>query len=101
MEDGIGMPAPAIVLKDPDGSHYIGKLLTCKQMCQLPNNQVIPRSVLDISQGLDTSQLSKPCNTFPGGGLLDGRDLPARDLDEPGAISPLSGPSLKGTSSLG
>lgn len=101
MEDGIGMPAPTIVLKDPDGSHYTSKLLTCKQMCQLTNNQVIPRSLLDISQGLDISQLNELHNTLPGGGLLDGRDFPARDLDEPGVISPLSSSSLRGTSSLG
>lgn len=98
MEDNIGVPDPTIVLKDPNESHSTSKLLTCKQMCQLMNN---PWSWLDISQVLDIRQLSKLHNTLPGGGLLDGRDFPARDLDEPGVISLLSSPSLRGTSSLG
>lgn len=98
MEDNIGVPAPTIVLEDPKESHSMSKLLTCKQTCQLMNS---PRSWLDISQVLDISQLSKLHNTLPGGGLLDGRDFPARDLDEPGVISLLSSPSLRGTSSVG
>ena len=90
-----------MVLNDPNESHSMSELLTCKQTCQLMNNQVIPRSLLDISQVLDISQLSELLNSLPGGGLLDGRDFPARDLDEPEVISLLSSPSLRGTSSLG
>lgn len=100
MEDESGVPAPTIALEDPNESHSENKLLTCKQMCQVMNNQVIPRSLLDISQVLDISQLSELLNTLPGGGLLDGRDFLARDLDEPRVISLLSSPSLRGTSSL-
>lgn len=77
----------------------MSKLLTYKQMCQLMNNPVIPRSALDISQVLAISQLSELCCSLPGGGLLDGKDFPARDLDEPGVISLLSSSSLRGTSS--
>lgn len=101
MEDDIGVPAATIVLSDPHESHSMSELLTCKQTCQLMNNQVIPPSLLDISQVLDISQLSELLNSLPGGGLLDGRDFPARDLDEPEVISLLSSPSLRGTSSRG
>lgn len=101
MKNNTRVPAPTIVLEGLNESHYTGKLLTCKQTCQLMNNQVIPQSLLDISQVLDISQLSELHNILPGGGLLDGRDFPARDLDEPGVISLLSSSSLRGTSRLG
>ena len=37
LENGgrFGVLAPAMVLRDLNGSHYTSKLLTCKQMCQL------------------------------------------------------------------
>lgn len=101
MKNNPGVPAPTLVLEGPNESHDTGKLLTCKQTCQLMNNQVIPQSLVDISQVLDISQRSELHNTLPGGGLLDGRDFPARDLDEPGVISLLSSSSLRGTSSVG
>ena len=94
------MPAPAMVLRDPNGSHYTSKLLTCKQMCQLNEQSSNSRSVLDISRVLDIGQQSELHNALPGGGVLDGGDFSARDLDEPRAISLLRSPSLRGTSSL-
>lgn len=99
--EAIGVPAPAVALKEPNGSHYPHELLTCKQMCQLNEQSSNSRSGLDISRALDIGQPSELHNPLPGEESLDGRDFPARDLDEPRVISLLSSPSLRGTSSLG
>ena len=56
------VPAPAIVLRDPNGSHYTSKLLTCEQMRQLNKQSSDSRSVWDISRALDIGQLS--CTTL-------------------------------------